>query len=133
MQFIQGDYISCVWIYEARDAIWTVLVVWRVLSETWECSVTWDEFDPATDQARCGQPFHSVKLPGNTPEEDIINFVDANVKMFETQGVSKRIAFIEIHSDDPKVLIERFEELALKDDRIGCTFMIRDIPELEDE
>lgn len=132
MHFIQGDYISSVWIYEARDAIWTVLLVKRVLTESWEVSVTWDAFDPATDQAKCSAPFHTVRLPGDVPEEEIIEHIDANIRIFELSGVSNRIAMLEIHSDDPRMLIQKFEELAMKDERIACSFVVREIPELDE-
>lgn len=132
MHFIQGDYISCVWIYEARDAIWTVLLVWRVLSEDWEVSVTWDPFDPATDQARCSEPFHTAKLPGYLLEDELLQHIDANVRAFEIQGVSNLIALLEVHSDNPNILIQKFEDLAMRDSRIGCSFVVREIPELEE-
>lgn len=128
MEFVTGDYISKVWIFTVNESALTVVSVFRRLLFAWEVTMTWDKPPSPGSKIYCDTTINRLILPHTFTEQQINEHVESVVCNYELHGSCKRVADIEVYSDDPQVFIDKFFEVAQQSERISCSFIRRDLP-----
>lgn len=129
MEILSGDYVSCLWLCESPDAGWTICAIKRKALDCWYVTLTWDEHTE-TGITKCQTPVTNIVLPHSYSEPQIIAQVEWMIDGYVNAGICRRIATIPVHSAEHQVFIDKFFEVAQTNDRIGCTFLKRDLPSL---
>jgi hypothetical protein len=124
MELLRGDYVSCSWVCSSGDVLWSITIVKRLLTGLWETLFTWDK----TDNGRviCRTLAHRIVADGGLAEELVVARIEQIVGTIESQRQCDRLAFIEIKSGDPEVIIQKLYEAAYADERLGFFVVVRD-------
>lgn len=127
MELVRGDYVSCVWVCEGPDALWSITILKRLQAELWETFLTWDK---KNEQGRvsCRTGIHRILADGRLSEELVIARIEQVVSTIEAHKQCSRIVFIEIKAAVPETIIDRLYEAAVADDRLGFFVVVRDQP-----
>lgn len=123
MYLMRGDYVCRLWVCESEEHIWTITILRRASVGNWELTFTWDKIDPDSKKALCETVSHVIQIPGEEPEELIIAKAEFLIDQKIKEGNTKVVSMIDVRSADPQVFIDKFEEQAIENDRIACSFI----------
>lgn len=125
MDLTRGDYVSCMWICESADAMWSITLLKRTQTGLWEMALTWDKMN-AERQGICRTLVHRIFTDGGLLEDLSIARVEQIVGTIEAQRQCNRVAYVEVKAGDPDTIIARLYEAAQVNERLGYLIVIRD-------